>query len=44
MDLFARLESVGFKLNIIKNDDLFSRDECEKYGVNYREDLILVSK
>jgi len=44
LDLFERLKSAGFKLNIIKNDELFDRETCERYGVNYREDLILVSK
>jgi glycosyltransferase involved in cell wall biosynthesis len=44
LDLFTRLERAGFGLNIIKNDDLFSKDECKRYGVNYREDLIIVSK
>lgn len=43
-DFFKRLQSVGFKLNIVKNSDLFSAEECSKYGVNYNEDLILVSK
>jgi SAM-dependent methyltransferase len=44
LDFFERLESVGFKLNIVKNDELFSKEECKKYGVNEREDLILVTK
>ncbi|MDV4149715.1 glycosyltransferase [Clostridium sp. AL.422] len=43
-DLFERLENAGFSLEIIKNDDLFTREECKKYGFNYREDLILVRK
>jgi len=44
LDLFDKLVNVGFKLNIIKNDDLFTREECKKYGVNHRENLILVQK
>lgn len=43
-DLFDRLEEVGFELHIIRNDDCFSRDDCDYYGVNHREDLILVEK
>jgi SAM-dependent methyltransferase len=43
-DFFDHLSNVGFKLNIIKNDKLFSRDECNYYGVNYKEDLVLVEK
>jgi len=31
-----------FTLNIVKNQDLFSVDECYKYGVNIEEDLVLV--
>lgn len=44
VDFFERLKSVGFKLRIKKNDDLFTREECKMYGVNYKEDLILVTK
>lgn len=44
MDFFERLQSVGFSLNIINNDDIFTRAECEKYGFNYRENLILLRK
>jgi glycosyltransferase involved in cell wall biosynthesis len=44
LDFFSKLESVGFELNIIKNDELFIREECKKYGVNFREDLIFVKK
>jgi len=43
-DLFSYLNKAGFKLNIIKNDKLFSRYECNYHGVNYKEDLILVEK
>jgi SAM-dependent methyltransferase len=44
LDLFTRLERAGFVPNVIKNDDLFSEEECKKYGVNSRENLILVNK
>ncbi len=44
LDLFERLQSAGFTLKIVKNDELFSREESRKYGVNEREDLILVEK
>lgn len=43
-DLFTRLENAGFKLEVIKNSDLFSNEECKYYGVNYKEDLIMVNK
>ena len=42
IDFFQKLKSVGFKLNIIKNDELFSNEECYKFGVNPKEDLIMV--
>ncbi len=44
LDFFERLKNVGFSLDIIKNDELFTRNECKIYGVNHREDLILLSK
>jgi hypothetical protein len=31
-----------FSLNIVKNQSLFSDEECLKYGVNKKEDLIMV--
>jgi glycosyltransferase involved in cell wall biosynthesis len=44
LDFFERLKSVGFSLDIVKNDELFTQEHCKEYGVNYREDLILVKK
>jgi predicted SAM-dependent methyltransferase len=44
LDLFERLESVGFKLQIIRNSKIFNIEECEYFGYNFREDLILVKK
>ncbi|MCK4444600.1 MAG: class I SAM-dependent methyltransferase [Thermoplasmata archaeon] len=44
LDLFERLEESGFQLNVVKNDELYSRNECNYYGVDCEEDLILVSK
>ncbi|MCK5291996.1 MAG: class I SAM-dependent methyltransferase [Thermoplasmata archaeon] len=44
LDLFERLEESGFQLNVVKNDELYSRNECDYYSVEYEEDLILVSK
>ncbi len=44
IDFFKKLKSVGFKLDIIKNDELFSNEECFKFGVNSKEDLIMVDK
>lgn len=44
LDFFEKLASVGFKLQLIYNKDFFSKEECEKYGINYKEDLILVKK
>jgi hypothetical protein len=31
-----------FTVNIIKNQSFFSDEDCTKYGVNSREDLIMV--
>lgn len=44
IDFFEKLKRVGFKLNIIKNDRYFKKNECQYYGVNYDEDLIFVQK
>lgn len=44
LDFFERLKSVGFKLKVIKNSDIFTEDESKRYGFNFREDLILVQK
>jgi SAM-dependent methyltransferase len=38
------LAKAGFDLNIIKNNDCFSPEETFRYGVNEKEDLIMVSK
>jgi glycosyltransferase involved in cell wall biosynthesis len=43
-DLFERVKSAGFELKIVKNNDLFTEEESKKYGVNNKEDLILVVK
>jgi glycosyltransferase involved in cell wall biosynthesis/SAM-dependent methyltransferase len=43
-DFFDRLKAVGFQLKIVKNNDIFTKEESKKYGFNSREDLILVSK
>ena len=43
-DLFKRFESVGFNINIVENNSIFTKNECKVYGVNYEEDLILLSK
>jgi len=43
-DLFRKLERVGFKIKIIKNESYFSDTECFYHGVNKKEDLILVEK
>jgi SAM-dependent methyltransferase len=34
----------GFKLDIVKNSDLFSERESYYYGVNSKEDLIIITK
>jgi SAM-dependent methyltransferase len=44
LDFFEKLKSVGFELNIVRHDDLFDEKESYIYGVNPRENLILVSK
>ncbi|WP_238902587.1 glycosyltransferase [Clostridium sp. YIM B02506] len=44
LDFFERLKSVGFKLKIVESDSIFTEDVCKKYGVNNKENLILVSK
>ena len=43
-NLFNDLKDVGFKLNIIRNNKLFSNIECKYFGVNPKEDLIMVIK
>ncbi|MDF1549680.1 MAG: class I SAM-dependent methyltransferase [Bacteroidales bacterium] len=34
--------SLYFTLNIVKNENLFSNEECYRFGVNNKEDLIMV--
>lgn len=44
-DVFLNdLRSSGFTLNIIKNSELFNDSICSYYGVNRKEDLIMVIK
>ncbi|WP_246517185.1 glycosyltransferase [Clostridium aciditolerans] len=43
-DLFERIKMAGFKLEIVKNNDLFTEEEAKKYGFNNKEDLILAFK
>ena len=43
-DFFVKLKHAGFLLQIKENDGCFSLEECRFYGVNPKEDLILVSK
>jgi predicted SAM-dependent methyltransferase len=43
-DLFTKLERVGFCLKLKRHGDYFSQEESVRFGVNPREDLILVSK
>lgn len=43
-DLFERLKSVGFKLDIISNSEIFTSEESKRYGINDKEELILVTK
>lgn len=44
LDLFDRLQSVGFTLNIVKSAGLFTQEEARYYGFNNDEDLIIVIK
>jgi len=44
LDFFEKLKSVGFNLNIVHHFDLFNDEDSYKYGINPREDLIMVSK
>lgn len=41
---FSDLESNGFELEIKRNDAFFTDTECIYYGVNKKEDLIMVRK
>lgn len=43
-DFFAKIENAGFDLQITKNNNHFSMEDCDYYGVEYNEDLILVKK
>ena len=40
----AGLKNAGFELNILKNNDIFSPEETFRFGVNEKEDLIMVRK
>jgi glycosyltransferase involved in cell wall biosynthesis/CxxC motif-containing protein len=44
LDFFKRLEMVGFKLSIVESSKLFTLEESNYFGVNHKEDLILVTK
>ncbi len=44
LDFFERLKRVGFSLEIMKNGEFFTQEQCKEFGVNYKEDLILVKK
>ncbi|MGG7151283.1 glycosyltransferase [Clostridium neonatale] len=44
LDIFERIKSVGFIVEIVENSKLFTVEECIEYGVNYKENLILVKK
>lgn len=43
-DIFEKLERAGFCLELKRSSDYFTSEEGTYYGVNPREDLILVSK
>jgi ubiquinone/menaquinone biosynthesis C-methylase UbiE len=43
-DLFTRIEAAGFTLLLRQNGEFFSEQDSAYYGVNPREDLILVRK
>lgn len=44
LDFFSRLEKSGFNLNIIRFEDIFSKDEAIKYGILNYNNLIMVYK
>jgi len=44
LGIFEKLKSSGFKLNIVYHNDLFIEEESYKYGLNPRENLIMISK
>jgi len=44
LDLFQKLKTVGFKLNIKEHKEQLSNYSASYYGVNERENLILVKK
>jgi predicted SAM-dependent methyltransferase len=41
---FNDLKKVGFNLNIVLNKDCFDNQKCYYYGVNKKEDLVMVVK
>jgi SAM-dependent methyltransferase len=41
---FNDLKKVGFNLNIVLNKDCFDNQKCYYYGVNKKEDLVMVIK
>ncbi len=43
-DLFEKIITAGFKLKLVNNNEVFTNEEVERYGVNDRENLILVFK
>lgn len=43
-DLFEKIKLAGFKLKIVKSEELFNSEEARIYGFNNKEDLILVFK
>ncbi|MBN2440487.1 MAG: methyltransferase domain-containing protein [Spirochaetales bacterium] len=43
-DFYSKIEQTGFSLELVKHGDLFSSEDAAYYGVNQREDLILVKK
>lgn len=43
-NFFRDLQDSGFALHLIKNDDVFTPSDCNYYGVNRFEDLVMVIK
>ncbi|PIY97317.1 MAG: SAM-dependent methyltransferase [Candidatus Kerfeldbacteria bacterium CG_4_10_14_0_8_um_filter_42_10] len=41
---FNDLQKIGFILRVFKNDQFFSAEESYYYGINEKEDLVMVSK
>lgn len=44
MDFFERLQAAGLRLKICRHDDVATKSEAYYYGMNPKEDLILVEK